>query len=282
MTSITETEQKPPHVSKEDYYASLRKFDVAVCEACAVSQGIGVQMADAYIAYSTQVFARMCIHAQILISNVPECRWVKKEYPFWDLSLVASHGRALLEAELLFYYLSKSNGTEDEWSAKLNIMHMNDCVKRIEFFKTIKDDKEVEAFEMQRTVITTRLESNDYFKNLDSGVQKRCLAGKALMIPSRDDLLIELGQDPKAFRVIFDLLSHYTHILPLSFYRMEANGRGTGSFNETDHSYIALTLNLCHEVIVKATDKMVVFFPETQRLRKGLRSKFAFGPKIKK
>ncbi|AYL56253.1 DUF5677 domain-containing protein [Citrobacter freundii] len=284
MTSIDEQEHdiNNPHVSMEDFYVSLRKFDVAVCEACAVSQGIGVQIAEAYIAYTTQIFARMCIHAQILISNVPESRWAKKDYPFWDLSLVASHARALLEAELLFYYLSKENSTQEEWSAKLNIMHMNDCAKRIEFFNTIKDEKQVEGFEAQKAEIATRLESNDFFNSLDSGTRKRCLSGKALMIPNRDELLIELKQDPKEFRVIFDLLSHYTHILPISYYRMEANGRGTGSFNETDLSYITLSLNLCHDVIVKATDKMVVFFPETLRLRKGLRSKFSFGPKIKK
>lgn len=284
MTSISEPEQEleAPHVSMEDYHVSLRRFDVAVCEACAVSQGIGVQMAEAYIGYTTHIFARMCIHANIMIANVPESRWVKKDYPFWDLSLVASHTRAILEAELLFHYLSKENKTEGEWSAKLNVMHMSDCVKRIEFFNTIKDEEQVQGFEEQRDEITKRLESNEYFMSLDSGTRKRCLSGKALTIPNRDELLKELGQDPKEFRVIFDLLSHYTHILPLSFYRMEANGRGTGSFNKTDLSYIAMSINRCSEVMEKATDKMAEFFPETQRLRKGLRSKFAFGPKIRK
>lgn len=283
MTQQEELEnQAPPRVSKEDFYAALRKFDVAVCEACAVSQSVGVQMADAYIGWSTHVFARMCIHANILIANVPESRWAKKDYPFWDLSLVASHTRALLEADYLFYYLSKKPVSDEEWSAKINVMHMNDCVKRIEFFTALGEQGQVDGFNQQRDEITQRLENNSVFQSLDSSTKKRCLNGKALTIANRDDLLTEMGVDTKEFKIIFDLLSHYTHILPMSYYRMEGNGRGTGNYNEVDMSYITLSMQWSTDVIVKCTDKMVELFPETGKSRKGLRSKFSFGPKIKK
>lgn len=266
----------------DDFYTFLREFDKAVCEANAVSQGVGVRMAEAYKGWSTYIFARICIHASIMISNVPKSRWAKRDYDFWDFSSVAPHVRALLEAELLFMYLSETPNSELEWSAKLNIMHMNDCAKRIELFSSSNNEKSLEFYREQREILVERLTKNSVFMSLEPGVRKRCLAGGALMIPSRDELLIKLGQDPKTFKVMFDFLSHYTHILPMSYYKMEPNGRGTGCFNDFDLGYIIMGMMLCTESLVKCTDRMTELFPDVEHLRKGTKSKFNLGPKPQK
>ena len=54
------------------------------------------------------------------------------------------------------------------------------------------------------------------------------------MIDSRDERLPRLGIAPKTFNALWDLLSQYTRVLPLSFYRLELNGQGTGVENVTD------------------------------------------------
>lgn len=269
-------------LDKQDFHLALREFDVAVCEACAVSEGIGVQMAKPYIGWSTHLFTRMCIHAQLMITSCPESRWVKKDFEFWDLSSVAPHARALIEANLLFYYISKEPESTNEWSAKLNVMHLNDCKKRIDFFSSVEDEAQVKAFETQKEEILQRLENNDFFNSLPEKRRNKCLSGKFLMIPDRKELLDEMGISHTHFGMIFDLLSHYTHILTMSYYRMEPNGRGTGCFNDSDLHYITVCLMLCTQVMVDSTNRMVDFFPITKRLRKGLRSKFSFGPKVKK
>ncbi|MCJ1958466.1 hypothetical protein MUB10_26535, partial [Klebsiella variicola] len=127
--------------SMDDFHHYLREFDKAVCEANAVSQGVGVRMAEAYKGWSTYIFSRICIHASIMISNVPKSRWAKRDYDFWDFSSIATHVRAIIEAELLFMYLAENPDSTDEWSAKLNVMHMNDCVKRIELFTSSDNTK---------------------------------------------------------------------------------------------------------------------------------------------
>jgi len=278
---MTDAEKKRGY-DKQAFYKALREFDIAVCEACAVSQGIGVQMAKPYIGWSTHLFTRMCVHAQLMITSTPESRWVKKDFDFWDLSSVAPHARALIEANLLFYYIAKEPLSTNEWSAKLNVMHLNDCKKRIDFFSSVEDQTQVEGFQEQREEILERLRSNDYFMSLPEKRRNKCLSGKFLMIPDRKELLDEMGIDNAHFGMIFDLLSHYTHILTMSYYRMEPNGRGTGCFNDTDLHYITVCLMICKEIMMDSTERMVNFFPETNKLRKGLRSKFSFCPKIKK
>ncbi len=88
-----------------------------------------------------------------------------------------------------------------------------------------------------------------------------------------------LGKDPKSFKVMFDFLSHYTHILPMSYYKMEPNGRGTGCFNKFDFGYIIMGMLLCTESLIKCTERLVDIFPDVKRLRKGTKSKFTLGPK---
>ncbi|WP_051086493.1 hypothetical protein [Erwinia amylovora] len=124
-----EKQFSPADFTVDDFHSSFREFDKAACEALTVSQKTGVRFAQAYKGWSTHIFLRMCIHSQIMIANIPESRWSGNNYDFWDFSLVAPYTRDLLKAELLFMYISEEPECEAEWSAKLNIMHMNDCVK---------------------------------------------------------------------------------------------------------------------------------------------------------
>jgi hypothetical protein len=166
----------------------------------------------------------------------------------------------------------------DESKARINILHLNDCTRRIELMRDMEASDQIPGLEEQQRELQTRLQQNKYFQSLPSSTKTRCLQGKNLTIESRDDGLAELGFSKGAFDSIFDLLSQHTHILPLSFYRMEPNGRGTGVENNTDRGYIAFTLGMCSGLIKSATDKMVAQFPDTADVRRGVDSKFSPGP----
>lgn len=264
------------------YHAAVRKLDLATCEACAVSQGVGVREAEAFKGWSTFIFSRLCQHSSALIAASPISRWSKREYQNWDLSHIAPHVRAILEGEVFFLYISKPPLSQEEFSAKINTLHLNDCVKRIEFMRSLGSEDDVVGLEKQREEITQRFEGNNVFNALDSSVKKKILSGKSTMIYHRDEILKENTIEVSDFKRNFDFLSHYTHILPMSFYRMEANGRGTGCLNETDFYYISLYLSLAAESLTRCTNRLVDLFPDTKRYRKGLKSKFSFGPKPRK
>ena len=157
-------------------------------------------------------------------------------------------------------------------------MHLNDCTRRIELFKDLAFTKDLDGFEKQREELRNRLAGNDYFKSLPDGIQKNCMNGRFLMFESRDEMLAKVGFQKGEFDALYDLWSQHVHILPLSFYRLEPNGRGTGVENETDRGYMAEALRIGAAILMEATDKMVEQFPDTKSACQGKASKFSPGP----
>lgn len=272
------TPVEPQPVSRAQYMMQLRIFDATLCEAIAVSQAQAGRYTDVNVGYGSRVFAKICSHGTAMIRAAPLSRWVSSESENWDFNCVAGHARAILEGCLLFNNLIKKPGSEDELSARINILHLNDCTRRIELMRDIDGTDQIPGLEGQQRELQTRLEHNKYFQSLPVATKNRCLKGKNLTIETRDEGLAELGFSKGEFDGIFDLLSQHTHILPLSFYRMENNGRGTGLENNADRSYIAFTLGICSGVLKSATDKIVAQFPDIADVRNGLDSKFSPGP----
>jgi hypothetical protein len=263
----------------KQYNDSLKKFDLATCEAVAVSQSIGVQMAEPHLGHSTYVFARLCNHAIAIISAVPRSRWVRADFEQWDFGVAAGHSRAIIEGYLLFLYIVEEPESREEWSVRINVMYLNDCMRRVKMLSNIGADEGVGGLQQQAEELRERLNSNPWFQTLPQQVKKRCLSGDNLMIPTRDEMLVRAGWEKKTFYAYWDLLSQYAHVLPISFFRMEPNGRGTGLENDTDKGYLSTMLDLCADTLEKATDLMTAAFPDTAAARQGLKSKFDPGPR---
>lgn len=199
-------------VSMDEYRAALKTFDACVCEALAVSQAIGSRIAALHAGYATHVFA--------LVRAAPKSRWTRTESEFWDFSAIAGHSRSIIEGQLLLHYVAKTPEDLEEWSVRLNVMHLNDCSRRIKILDGVVDPAEIMAFSVQAEEIRERLRGNSWFLKLDQKVQKRLLSGDSLTITTCDEQLEELGWDKREFYTLWNLLSQYTHVLPLSFYRL--------------------------------------------------------------
>lgn len=271
--------RSPQHFSLEDYDSKLDAFDIAVCEAIAVSQAAANRCVAPHHGYGSYIFACLCNHAVEMIRAAPRSRWVRSDFEHWAFSSVAGHARAIIEGQLLFLYLIETPVSTEAWSARLNVMHLNDCTRRIKFFTNLgSSEAEIAAFESKAEEIEGRLKANSFFNSLPDATQKRCLAGDFLMISSRDEMLEKAGWDRSHFNAAFDLLSNHTHILPMSFYSMEPNGRGTGIANDADGGYIAMFLEICADALRAVTDSMVNAFPDVANVRLGKKSTFSPGP----
>ncbi|WP_429554566.1 hypothetical protein [Paraburkholderia sp. MM5477-R1] len=269
---------KPAAVDRSTYEQAIAEFDLAICEAIAVSQASSWRQATMNVGYASYVFTRMCGAGVSFIRAAPKSRWVRADFDDWQLGAVAGHARSLLDGFLLFNYLIEPAKSEAEMGARINVMHLNDCTRRIELHTNQGLTQHLEGFGKQREELRQRLEQNEYFKSLPAGVQKNCLNGRFLMIDTRDEMLAKVGFQKGQFDALYDLWSQHVHVLPLSFYRMEPNGRGTGVENEADRGYIAQALRIGAALLTQATDKMVEQFPETASVRKGTKSKFRPGP----
>lgn len=266
------------YINRAGYTAALKKFDVAVCEAISVSQASANRMASPNIGYASYVFAQMCGAAVSLIRAVPLTRWVNSDFEDWRFGSAAGHARALLDGFLLFNYLIAPTQSESELNARITVMHLNDCTRRLELHKNVGATEDIEGFEKQRAELQEKLAENDYFNSLSPSVQKNCKNGRFLTIDTRDEMLAKAGFEKGQFDAIYDLWSQHIHILPMSFYRMEVNGRGTGLENDTDRSYIAAALEICSVLLTEATDSIVEQFPDIASVRQGENSTFSPGP----
>lgn len=271
---------KTPSVDRSAYQAALEKFDAAICDAIAVSQASANRMASPNWGYATHVFARMCSAGMALVRVAPLSRWVRSDFENWDFGAVTGHACGLLDGFLLFRYLIEPPKSEAELQVRIDVMNINDCTRRIELHKNLGSLADVAGFEKQRSEIHGRLKSNEYFLTLPDPLQNQCLNGSVLMIESHDQVLATVGFPKNQFDAMYDLWTQHLHILPMSFYRMESNGRGTGLENGTDGAYITQTLEICSAFLSDATDCMVEHFPDAADSRKGIESRFQPGPQL--
>lgn len=267
-----------PHINRAGYKAALEKFDAALCEAISVSQASAGRLPAANVGYASYVFTQMCGAATSMIRAAPLTRWVRSDFEDWRFGAIAGHARSLLDGFLLFNYLMEPTKSEAELKARINVMHLNDCTRRIELHKNIGFTEDIEGFEKQRAELQERLLVNEYFNSLPPAVQKNCKNGRFLTIDTRDEMLAKVGFKKGQFDALYDLWSQHVHILPLSFYRIEPNGRGTGLENDTDRSYISQALEICSGVLADATDLVVEQFPDVASVRHGVKSTFSPGP----
>lgn len=261
------------------YKASLENFDAAVCEAIAVSQHSANRMSALNVGYASYVFTRMCGAGIAMIRAVPLSRWVHSDFDDWQFGAVAGHARSLLDGYLLFSYLIEPPKSEDELKARINVMHLYDCTRRLELHTNLGNAADVEGFRKQQAELQQRLNTNEFFKSLPAPVQKQCLNGRFLMIDSRDEMLARVGFKKGEFDAIYDLWSQHVHILPISFYRIEPNGRGTGLENDTDRGYIGQAMEIAATALTDATNRMVELFPDAAEVRQGIKSEFIPGPR---
>lgn len=264
-----------------DYRIALSSFDVAVCEAYAVSQAQAGSMAAQNVAYAIMVYTRLCGHGVSMIRAAPYSRWVKSDFEDWNFSALASHARSILEGYLSFSYLIDPPINDAHLEARLYVMHLNESTRRMEFHMDLgSEQSRMYLYTAQQEEIRQKLLTNEYFISLPPRVQKFCLSGNCMMIESRDQLLDKLISENKLhFNAIFDIWSQYLHILPLSFYRIEPNGRGCGVENDADRNYMGHALQLSAELLTIATNEVVQIFPHINTVRQGINSTFSPGPR---
>lgn len=268
------TTTNAPSVDRIAYKSALSKLDAAVCDAIAVSQASANQMAAPNWSLATKVFARLCGAGMAMMRAAPLSRWIRSDFENWDFGAVAGQACGLLDGALLFFYLVEPPKSDAELQVRIEVLNINDCSRRIELHRNLGSLKDVASFEKQKGELQQRLKANEFFLSLPKAFQNQCIDGNVLMIDSRDQILDALGYPKNHFDALYDLWTQHLHVLPMSFYRMEPNGRGTCLENSTDSAYLIQAFEVCAALLSDATDCMVEHFPEAADSRKGIESKF--------
>lgn len=263
---------------RSDYLAALSELDRSTCEALAVGQAQAQRYVAPRIGYASYVYARLCTYAVASVRAAPLSRWVQSDSTCWNFSVLACHVRAILEGFLYFVYFAQPTDDKlDESRARITLLQLNDCCSRLALLKN--DPESVKFFTAEAEQLRARLRSIPFFRAMPRQVQSVCLTGKKAWFMDRAQLVDLAGIDKNHFDVWWSLCSQHSHVHPISFFRNEANGRGSGLECDPDRGYLAAGMLLSASLLDRATDQMVEFFPDVGKVRTGLNSKFSPGPK---
>ena len=145
------------------------------------------------------------------------------DFSILDHTSIAALGRTLLEAWLMFMYLSDPTTSEEEWALRRAILELHDSLARYKAMKHMGDKKEAQDFKPQINQLKTIISSDPLFKSLDSKQQDTILAGTQLYINGLRGAVRATGWEPNQFNWVYNILSSHSHSAPLSFYREEGN-----------------------------------------------------------
>jgi hypothetical protein len=262
----------------ETYFHELAKFDAAVCEASAVSLAVSARVELPTITLATHVFTRMSAHGTAAITAAPGSRWSMKVREIWDVSVIATHARALLEGCILFHYLANAPADLDIQGVYAKTIFIYDCKKKISFFRDILPPEATTLHETQLNELTSEIQSIPYFQGLNDKLKKQILNGDHLMIVDRAEVINEIGIDRRVYDRMWGSLSQYSHIFSFTLIGIKENGRGTGPMNAFDVSALKDVLGFTTSILSRSIYKMVQLFPDIKPAQQGINSKFTPGP----
>ncbi len=146
-----------------------------------------------------------------------------EEFSALDHTSNAALGRTLLEAWIMFMYLSDPAISEEEWGLRRAILELHDSIARYRWMKDTGDQQEAQGFKPQIELLKNIISSEPTFRGLDRENQDKILAGKQLYIKGLRGAVRATGWDADQFYAIYNILSSHSHSAPLSFYRDEGN-----------------------------------------------------------
>ncbi|MFP5234410.1 MAG: DUF5677 domain-containing protein [Acidobacteriota bacterium] len=178
----------------------------------------------------------------------------------WDAQGVCSLCRTIFEAVLVLHYVLEEV-PEEEWEARITLIHLADCTERIRFFSQHGDHNNVASFVVAAVGLRERLQSNSFFQLLPEKKRKQLLNGETPCFLSKTQIISSLGRDPDPVLYSYRWLSNHTHTFPFGFHRTREHHRD-GTENEVDRSYFAVALELASGWMSFAIDRFQAAFAD--------------------
>jgi hypothetical protein len=250
-----------------DYNKALQQFNQVVCAMTALSQGsAGIQSATPRHYWASVLFTKLAGCAISVLRLLPRNQISISKIEFWDFTPVASLARDLFECLIAYFYLGAEDIDTEEWECRKDIFNIHDCFRRIRLLTCVNvSDIDFDGFKEQLEMLRERLINNEYFKALPEKTRSKCLKAEKLFLLSQDEIVSRMGFEVDHLRGLYILWSSHVHSFPMGFYRTGEDKRGTGLENKADKGYITMTIDVCAELIQKASKDHLCMFPGSDR-----------------
>lgn len=249
-----------------DYSKSCAEFDKTFREAVKLSHDCeGIPSPTGKYFYASVLFTRLCVSAVSLRKLSPDPRLLGRD-AHWDYASVCSITRIIVECYLIFHYLCVQTVDDIEWEARWRLFNLHDCSQRTKMFASLDIAPEGEA-EKVIEITLDELKANSYFRGLTQKQQRHFLKGNDALFMSQDQIVQSYGGDVNEFRFLYRFLSNQVHSLPMSFYRVSEQERGSGVESEVEVGYTALCLDSTCQYLKQACKDYRTLFQGVEGVR---------------
>jgi hypothetical protein len=260
---MSESEDPSPSSANEHYWTVLPRYVAALDHAVNVSHRASSRPAVSDRQYWASVlFVRVCAAATGILHMCPGSP-ANLTGAFWDFTSLAPLVRNLVRACLLLFYLGTETVAEDEAQARLIVMQLRDCTERLNYFRNVgSDSKDIRGFEALADDLRAKLSSNQYYSHLPTRLRKTLRRGNSESILNHGQVIDRMGVLDLAGRAFLGFISSHADISPLAYYRTGEDNRGRGEESDVDKGYMAVSLDLSCDFILRATADMEALFVE--------------------
>lgn len=139
----------------------------------------------------------------------------------WSAAALA---RNMIEATVMFSYLSESGVSEDEWGLRKLVLWNHDATTRYKMFKGLKQHDQANQFKEQINDFRSKIGQHPIFSQLDHDRREKINAGTEVYLRGLRSVVRNMKWDLGAFNSIYAYLSSHSHSSPVSFLRLGEHG----------------------------------------------------------
>jgi hypothetical protein len=201
----------------EAFKKEEKRFGEAVKIAIAVSKAAAGREPAGNVVMASYVFTRMCVAADTLLYVLRREIGNSKEQTL-DHYSIGVLARNIIEATLMFHYLSEDGVSDEEWELRQAVFNLHDSTLKVRFYKGLGSDEQYKGWKTTMEEVRQLLQEHSAFKVIDADRQKRLLSGQEIYLKGMRSTLKLVDLDEAYFDGMYAYLSSQVHIAPSSFY----------------------------------------------------------------
>ena len=202
----------------KEYKKIIRDFELLTEIAYDLSQQFeDIITKDRRKQTATYILAKVVPNCISILKLLPESNFSTSEDDYLDFSSISSLCRNLIEASNIHWYLSIENISPSEKDFRFKLYDYHDTselliiVKHLEF-----KPSDIQYLKKQLDYYKAILQSDPFFKTLNSKLQKLILSGKKNSTLNQFEIAKARSLNYKSFTGIYKLLSNQIHTTPTS------------------------------------------------------------------
>ncbi|UVO32262.1 hypothetical protein [Bradyrhizobium arachidis] len=217
----------------DDYLAALQKFREYYDFLVKVHDAARKQTVEPRRGWANVLLFRLTVAATSILKLTSPSEETEKEAGIeWfvlDHPSIAVIGRMIVDAAILFGYISDLHIANDEWELRMHILELHDITSRGRISGHLdkmklgdEDGLENEKRQERKRTLRKLISESPQFKALDQERQKKIVDGSEVYLRGLRAAVREMGQDVNHFDAIWANTSNFVHTHPASHSRSEA------------------------------------------------------------